>query len=919
MANQKITLNASQSPAMTNQVGFIPITSRNFSFGALLASGRDLQLYDSDQSTPIAHSLRTWGTGGLRLIDRTAPPSSADPLPYIFAVATVTGTMGFGADPHTIRSWGSGFGANGTIPAYGLWRCYDATGALIWTFQTANHDYPMSTFIADVDGDGVSEVIVGTRRIDHRGYVLNGTTGTVRWSWDLGASASEPLSNGSYCRISCAGNMRTDLAGLEVLHGGSDGKLRLADKDGNEIFSIVLTQPNSNQSVQDALIDDLTGSGTNAIYCVQGEKVRKVDNTGTVLWTYTHARLGAYFNNYYAISSGHITSTTTKQLVACSATQDGTSNLGVCTVLDSAGAVAWEKVVPYRCYSVGVGDVNGDGYDEVLLTFGTNGSFTNGDGWGGLLVLDRDGVELSGASFGSSAKNTNFGDTDGDGIPEILVACDDGYQYRYAWDSIGATVKATIPSISAASTRDLWAAGTGSTTLPPLGDYYFDLSGADGATPTGWTQRLGAWTIQGGTLQSPDDGDTAGGIRCAELTGSSTDGLEAEYDAGKPGQGTGSSVYYTGFRYRCVSWSAGLPVGYYVQTGNTGVLQLQRTASGTATPAVVIVSIAVAAAAFNATDVMRYRVVASGDYHSLAYRKNGSAWKLLYETSDVGGPTAAGSVALTSNRGQSRYSGITLLALPSVFGNTFAGPSPVYIAATANAPAPPWFSLTPPTPPSGVVGVPSGPFQVAMSQSFTGTVTITPSGGGLTAPIVLTFSSGAPQSFTITPSAPGTITLTASNSGGLTNPGPVVYTATGVPVATTSWPYMSTTAAFPASSAALMGYTVYGPTGAIITPRATTGIVFIGNLFVAQVSLPWTGGVLIDWSDGTTHDVEALAESFAEPGVPTQSALAEALALATGRTSNGGLTFYAPDGVTPRLVGTVADGDRTSSILYPPA
>ena len=63
---------------------------------------------------------------------------------------------------------------------------------------------------------------------------------------------------------------------------------------------------------------------------------------------------------------------------------------------------------------------------------------------------------------------------------------------------------------------------------------------------------------------------------------------------------------------------------------------------------------------------------------------------------------------------------------------------------------------------------------------YTGTITITPSGGGLSTPIVLTFNaSSSPQTFTITPTSPGAVTLTPSNGGGLTNPSSLIYTASG--------------------------------------------------------------------------------------------------------------------------------------------
>ena len=66
-----------------------------------------------------------------------------------------------------------------------------------------------------------------------------------------------------------------------------------------------------------------------------------------------------------------------------------------------------------------------------------------------------------------------------------------------------------------------------------------------------------------------------------------------------------------------------------------------------------------------------------------------------------------------------------------------------------------------------------------------GTITITPSGGGVSTPIVQTFSnSTTPQTFTITPTAVGPVTLTPTNSGSLTNPTILSYATQSSPPTT---------------------------------------------------------------------------------------------------------------------------------------
>lgn len=99
------------------------------------------------------------------------------------------------------------------------------------------------------------------------------------------------------------------------------------------------------------------------------------------------------------------------------------------------------------------------------------------------------------------------------------------------------------------------------------------------------------------------------------------------------------------------------------------------------------------------------------------------------------------------------------------------------IGAVAFAGSATAFTLTAPSPAKGDVTVVSSPFTITPNGTFTGTITVTPSGGGLSTPIVKTFSgTSTPQTFTITPTVAGAVvTLTATNSGGLTNPAPVTY------------------------------------------------------------------------------------------------------------------------------------------------
>ncbi len=88
----------------------------------------------------------------------------------------------------------------------------------------------------------------------------------------------------------------------------------------------------------------------------------------------------------------------------------------------------------------------------------------------------------------------------------------------------------------------------------------------------------------------------------------------------------------------------------------------------------------------------------------------------------------------------------------------------------------PTYTITGPA--RGLINTASSSFTVSPSAAYTGTITITPSGGGLSTPIVLNFNnSSTPQTFTITPTTGGLMTLALSNNGGLINPSTMSYAA----------------------------------------------------------------------------------------------------------------------------------------------
>ena len=131
--------------------------------------------------------------------------------------------------------------------------------------------------------------------------------------------------------------------------------------------------------------------------------------------------------------------------------------------------------------------------------------------------------------------------------------------------------------------------------------------------------------------------------------------------------------------------------------------------------------------------------------------------------------------AATADQWQCIAFGNGIFVAGSTSGDTMAAAPPT--SATT-------YTFTGPS--GGTLNSGSNNFAVTPNGQYTGTITVTPSGGGLSTATVLTFNaSSAAQMFTITPTAVGPVTLTPSNNGSLTDASVLMYsTPPGAPTLT---------------------------------------------------------------------------------------------------------------------------------------
>jgi hypothetical protein len=763
--------------SLTNEVVFVPLASHTFNFAALASNGQNLAVLGIDGATPITASLRSWNTGvGLRLIERLKCPSvDGFSNPIYVGIDVAVGNLGLANPPHTVWNCGS------DLSGWGITTAYDRFANVLWSFPWTQEHGVTGLAIADVNGDGTNEVVIG---YDFPGASATGgviclsNTGSLIWNW------VNPSSSGknTYIRTVAVAKLRSDYLHLQTVAGGALGHVALIDYQGNTIWvdtTDYLGNLPDDETVQNIIVDDLISSGTLYIFFVVGSQLFKVSAANAIIWTYTDPAIGD--NIHYNLASGHITSTTTKQIVMTSANLTSTTNIGAVTVVDDTGTLVWTKFYPFPLFSVSVGDVNSDGYDEILLTAGSADNYGMPLGWGAVIVLDKNGNELTAGSIASSSKCSTYADYNGDGTKELSVSCDSGVLYRYAFDSVGGSVKTTVPSLAANALDTVSiAASSSSSNVPPQGDFWFNATGSNGSSPPNMNQRIGTWTVQSGTIQSPSDGDT-GNNNAIEATGVTTDGLEIESTQVQVSQGTGGSIYYYGFWYRCSNWSGSPPYpnGYRAWLSNTGNVYLGRYASGSST-ATTIYGSAATGPTFNTTDSIRARIVASGNDHALSYQKNGGPWITAYRVQDTTGSpiTSAGTVGLFTNRGQTQFSNIVLQAIPSAYGGAnLNGPAPDIVPAFLT---PTTATLSGPT--SGTNGTASSPFTVTLDQppSVAESFPITYSGGSIaTSPVIVPIG-WMSDTFTVTPSSTGTANVVlGAGTTGLTPAGtPISYNAT---------------------------------------------------------------------------------------------------------------------------------------------
>lgn len=643
------------SVAHTDREVLLSLTSLDLDFSQYQYDGRNVKILDTDQTTALTPSIWNWRTGkGLTFVDKYPIPSTPGggppPDPYIFGTGVDVGLVDHATNQRLIFGCGSAISGGGAVTAYGAVGCFNlSTKAEIWRFTSASGDYCMGVLICDPAATGNPHVLAVFRRVNYSAHLIN-SAGTQVWShvW---------ASTGFYMRAIAVGNL-TGAAGEEIFIGGETNRASLLQADGTSIWHLTnfASAVASGQAVQSAKIFDPTGGGTSYIYCSMGDLVVKANSSGTVVASSNAGASQALEVKSYGIDYGYITTTSgTKQVVTASALGDTVviSYSAVCVYNADTLALIWQKYLPYNIFTVVCEDIDGDGFDEIIVGFG---SHVTADppllGWGGLLVLNRFGDVVAGYSIPSSPKFAVCKDIDGDGKKELICSCDDGNAYVLRFEATGALLAVTLPSITA-DTDKLIYVEPGGTEIPPK----FDYSGNGfRSIPAGWTARNGTWVMSGHSIAAPDDGSIST-LRIIETDISTPEFFSVEIDFTKAKRNGGGLEYYTRIFFRASNFDVtnGIPNGYMLDIPTIGTLpiRLYRMATGNATPAFTMLT---GAANFTLlpTQQMTVRIVSGGIYHSISYRINDGDW-VQFGDVENGAHPSGGVIALGQARGQTRF------------------------------------------------------------------------------------------------------------------------------------------------------------------------------------------------------------------------------------------------------------------------